>query len=277
MKKITVLILCCTFNFLAHANGLLKELSILHQSLINLENKLITIPKSTLNIFEQLDLFDKKLDLFAKNSTEIQLQELILQRVSFENIEKLTVQELKKLRMMLARTVSELEYVGQIVKNNTYVQKTFYEEVFGPFKQEKENADKFIGQKIREFQKTLFDQLLDYARNQLIKVQNDPSIPNLSNLANALTFDMRFLDVIDNLNILFQINMKFNQLAKDIKSTFNVPNNAMQAFMKRTGRAAWVDKFKNEIFNSLQVMQQKMQKYLNMRREVKKEVTTGKS
>lgn len=262
-------LVCITVPNNQEFSGVLMQL---HQKLQELGN---TLKKSQskfgLDIFGTLENFSNLLDTFSKfpnDQTLDALIEKILHEVTFENIENLDIAQLKKLREILNTISEKMLIINQnLIKRRaaSYIQEEFLEAVFDTFKREKAVIDTYIAQKILAFQQTLFDQSIKSVRNRLIEFQKDPTVITLENLARSLKFNMRFLDVIDRLDVLSEIFKAFNQLVKDIENTFLYPNTALQNLAKKTGRAAWLTKGKREIFDSLQQSHDELRSYVKIR------------
>ncbi len=275
MKRILIV----TF-FVSTAFGMQKQQELsstlmqLDQQLQDLENALKKTKQiPSFDIFQQLASFSRLLDDFSKIPSEDrldQLIEMIFHELLFENLEDLDLQKLRKLRNMLSDIDEKIVRINQNMKNrgvNSSIQEEFHETVYMTFKDQKELIEPYINQKNREFQQTLFDQSVTNARNQFIKFQNEPTVLTLSRLANALKFNIQFLDVVDQPGVISQIFINFNQLVKDIENAFYYPNKALQDLAKKTGRKAWIKKYSKEILDTLHETQVKLRKYLKNRLE----------
>jgi len=60
----------------------------------------------------------------------------------------------------------------------------------------------------------------------------------------------------------------FNHLVKDIENSFYYPNQDLQNLAKKTGRLAWIKKYRKEILDSLHTTQNSLRGYLKKRLEV---------
>lgn len=276
MKKIIILSIFWVIScFAMQKQELVPSLDELIVRLKNLEQALKgENKKSGFDIFQEMNIFSKLLDDFSKNPSQENVDaaiEQLLDKLLFDNvIEYLDLPQLRKLRTALNDMFEKIQKINQNIKGrgvDLAVQQDFYDMVFETFAREKEVLDAYIDQKNREFQQTLFDESITNVRNKLIKFQQDPTVITLSRLSNSLKFNIQFLDVVDRLDVLSGIFMKFNQLVKDVENTFRNPSPALQNLAKKTGRAAWIQKLKKEIFGSLHETQEKLRKYLKNRLE----------
>ena len=135
---------------------------------------------------------------FSDDSFEALVEKI--NTIPLENIGKITQkQELLAVKAVLAEMLDTMQKTYEEIRSlgiPTPLLRDFNEYVITSFKMQKDVADKFIEQKIREMAKKVvtFELSLENVRRRLERFKNDPTPWNLNSLGSSLKFDFRSLD-----------------------------------------------------------------------------------
>lgn len=275
MPKYFLLVFLCFFTIVAMPdNNLRDDLFALQKRLQEIEKQLPSkgAPVKKKTMLEDLKSLEKAVDEFYEHFSDDSFEALVekVNTVPLENIGEIThKEELAAVKATLAEILNKMQKTFALIKKigaSSYLQQDFNEYVITSFMMQKNVADAFIEQKIKEInEKVTFEFSIENVKLQLEKFKNDPTPWNLSNLANALKFDFRSLDRVKELKKLGEIRKNFNRLADDIKNTFEKPNAKVQAFAKKMGTGIIQKQVKETIADPLANINDQFSEYMNRR------------
>lgn len=274
MKRLIFLVWVFSSFAMQTKEDLSVALQQLNQNLLVLEDKLkISEKKPIIDVFTSLEKFSNLLDTFSKFPSEgtlDQLLEMVFTELTFEGFETLELPKLREFKIALSKVYEKIIRIQKNIRNHgvdMVLQEEFNESLLGTFKAEKDLIDAYITQKNVEFQQTLFDTSIKNVRITLERFKKEPTWINLLRIGNAIKFNLKFLDVVENLKDLADIFLRYNTLVKEFEDTFSEPNEGMLRLTKKMTKPIMMNIIKKDILDPLRKAQQDFREYIKNRLE----------